>query len=97
MGICCGDWASFEYQFRVVDKNDSTMRRTQLIPRTNVVADDTGNVLSDTYSASQPVKSQQEARSDPYAELSKLDDLRKKCIINEAEFDAEKKKILSKN
>ena len=30
MGICCGQWARFEYQFRVVDKNDPEVRRTSL-------------------------------------------------------------------
>lgn len=30
MGICCGQWARFEYQFRIVDKNDPEVRRTSL-------------------------------------------------------------------
>lgn len=30
MGICCGQWARFEYQFRVVDKNDPEVRRASL-------------------------------------------------------------------
>ena len=30
MGICCGQWAAFEYQFRIVDKNDPEVRRASL-------------------------------------------------------------------
>jgi hypothetical protein len=30
-------WASFEYQFRVVDKDDPEVRRTALLPRADVV------------------------------------------------------------
>lgn len=30
-------WASFEYQFRVVDKNDPEVQRTALLPRADVV------------------------------------------------------------
>ncbi len=30
MGICCGQWAAFEYQFRIVAKNDPEVRRASL-------------------------------------------------------------------
>jgi hypothetical protein len=30
MGICCGQWAAFEYQFRVVDKTDPEVRRASI-------------------------------------------------------------------
>ena len=40
---------------------------------------------------------QPEKISDRYSELVKLDDLRKKGIISEAEFEAEKKKLLGGN
>lgn len=39
--------------------------------------------------------SQKQATDDMYAQLVKLDDLRKKGILTEEEFQAEKKKILS--
>jgi hypothetical protein len=32
-------WASFEYQFRVVDKNDPEVQRTSLLPRPDVVVE----------------------------------------------------------
>lgn len=35
--------------------------------------------------------------SNRYVELTKLDDLRKKGIISDAEFEAQKKKILDEN
>ena len=38
---------------------------------------------------------QPEKAKDVYTELTKLDELRKKGIISEAEFDAQKKKILN--
>lgn len=68
MGFYCGDWATFEYQFRVVDKSDRTVRRTHLVPGTDVVADDTGKIANDIYTTSQPGK-----HPDPYTELTKLD------------------------
>lgn len=40
---------------------------------------------------------QPESPKDVYTELTKLDDLRKRGIITEAEFEAQKKKILNGN
>lgn len=89
---CCGDWATFEYKFRLLDKNDHTTIRTHLIPGSDVVADDTGKIVGDIDTKTQPEKPR-----DTYAELIKLDDLRKRSIISEAEFEAEKKKLLDGN
>jgi hypothetical protein len=86
------DFASFEYQFRLIDKNDHTTTRTHLIPGSDVVADDTGRVVGDAPTQAQSVKPM-----DRYDELIKLDDLRKKGIISEAEFETQKKKLLSGN
>lgn len=89
------DWpkfASFEYQFRLVDKNDRTARKTYLVPGSDVVTDEAGKVTGNAVTNTQPEKT-----SDRYAELVKLDDLRKKGIISEAEFEAEKKKLLGGN
>ncbi len=85
-----GDWASFEYQFKVVDKNDPEARRTSLVPRADVVIDKTEKVSIDVNT-----KDQSERSMDVYLELIKLDDLRKKGIISDVEFEAQKKKILS--
>ena len=87
-----GDWASFEYQFRVVDKNDSEARRTSLTPRADIVIEKTENVSADIHT-----KDQSEKPKDVYAELIKLDDLRKRAIISDSEFESQKKKLLGGN
>lgn len=80
-----GHFASVEYQFRVVDKNDPEARRVNLTPRPNLVIENTSsNVNSKDH-------------KDVYAELIKLDDLRNKGILSQDEFDAQKKKLLSGN
>jgi hypothetical protein len=89
MGNGPAQWASFEYQFRVVDKNDPEVRRTSLVPRPDIVIDKTEKISVDV-----KAKDQSEARKDVYAQLIKLDDLRKRGILTDAEFEVEKKKIL---
>lgn len=86
------DWETFEYRFRLVDNNDRTARKTYLVPGSDVVTDEAGKVTGNAVTNTQPEKT-----SDRYAELVKLDDLRKKGIISEAEFEAEKKKLLGGN
>jgi hypothetical protein len=54
VGFGPGQWASFEYQFRVVDKNDPEAVRTSLIPRANVVIDNTSRVSIDGSNPTQP-------------------------------------------
>jgi hypothetical protein len=85
-------WASFEYQFRVVDKNDPEARRTALVPRADLVIDKTEKVSIDSKSKDPGDKSK-----DVYSELLKLDDLQKRGIISKEEFDAEKRKLLKSN
>jgi hypothetical protein len=43
------------------------------------------------------INEKQTAAGDLYTELSKLDDLHKKGVLTDAEFEAEKKKILSRS
>ncbi len=92
MGSGPAQWASFEYQFRVVDKNDPEVRRTSLVPRADVVVEKTEKVSAEVRTKDESTKSK-----DVYAELIKLDDLRKRGILNEAEFEAQKKKLLNDN
>ena len=87
MGSGPGQWATFEYQFRVVDKNDPEARRTSLQPSANVVV----KMEQPTQSATPPAA----AKPDLYSELLKLDDLRKRGIITEPEFQAQKAKLLA--
>jgi hypothetical protein len=84
-----GHFATFEYQFRVVDKNDPEARRTSLVPRANVVIEKTEKISSDIHT-----KDETEKKPDLYTEIMKLDDLRKKGLITDAEFEAQKQKLL---
>lgn len=89
MGNGPAQWASFEYQFRVVDKDDPEVRRTSLVPRADVVIEKTEKITADV-----KTKDPTDRPKDVYAELIKLDDLRKRGILTEAEFEAQKKKLL---
>lgn len=85
-----GQWPSFEYQFRVVDASDPEARRTSLTPRADVVIENNHNITGDIRT-----KDETPQRRDMYEELIKLDDLRSKGIITDAEFQSQKQKILS--
>lgn len=85
-------FASVEYQFRVVEKSDPEARRVRLVPRADVVIEKTEKTTVDV-----KTKDQTERPKDIYAELLKLDDLRKRGIITDAEFEAQKKKLLGGN
>ena len=87
-----GDWAAVEYQFRVVSNDDPEAQRTSLTPRPDAVIEINRNISVDIKS-----KDQSEKSKDVYTELIKLDDLRKKGIITDAEFEAQKKKLLNGN
>ena len=82
-------FAGVEYQFRVVDKNDPEARRTSLVPRADVVIEKNEKIQADV-----TTKDRTEPKKDVYAELLKLDDLRKRGIVTEAEFEAQKRKLL---
>lgn len=84
-----GQMPAFEYQFRLMDKNDP--RATGgLVPRADVVIE-----RHDTIDANIKTVEQTDKKPDLYVELMKLDDLRKKGLITDAEFDAQKQKLLS--
>ena len=81
-----GRMPSFEYQFRLVSKNDPRASGGSLQPRADVVIERKDDIR---------IKDVSPRSKDVYAELVKLDDLRKKGIITEAEFEAQKKKLLT--
>lgn len=89
VGLAPGRFATFEYQFRVVDKSDPEARRTSLVPRANLVVEKTEKIVADIKTKDQTIKPK-----DTYAELIKLDDLRKRGILNEEEFNVQKAKLL---
>lgn len=84
-------WATIEYQFKIVDKNDPEARGASLIPKSNVIINKPEKVSADILS-----KDLSEKQPDLYADLMKLDDLRKKGLITDAEFEAQKKILLNK-
>ena len=99
VGNSPGDWATFEYQFKLVDKNsreigDSTINTNRKVMpiRPNISVQS-----SEAISADINVKSQANTKSDIYTELVKLDELRKRGIISESEFQTQKAKLLSNN
>ena len=95
MGNGPAQWATYEYQFRVVDKNDPEARRTSLSPVPNTVV----NVeIPPPQPAPAPVAAPKETErvDDLYSKLIKLDDLRERGLITDAEFQAEKRKLLEK-
>lgn len=87
-----GRFASFEYQFRVVDRNDPEAKRTAIVPRADMVIEKTEKVDANIRTKVEAPKTK-----DVYAELTKLDDLRKRGILTEEEFASQKKKLLESN
>lgn len=84
-----GHFATVEYQFRVVDKDDPEAKRTSLVQRADVVVEKTEKISAD-------VRTKEDKVPDLYAELTKLDDLRKRGILTEDEFIVQKKRLLEK-
>jgi hypothetical protein len=80
---------NFEYQFRLVDANDPRAPGGGLIPRADMVIENNIHPSPTPIAAKSPEK-------DIYNELLKLDDLRKRGIITDAEFEDQKAKILKK-
>jgi len=60
-----------------------------LVPRDDVVVEKTGNISAD-------VRAKEDKAPDLYTELTKLDELRKKSVITEEEFAAQKKRLFEK-
>lgn len=81
--LAVGQFASFEYQFRLVDKGNPKANGGHLQHVPDEVVDINGA------GPSAPIQ------ADLYSQLVKLDDLRKRGIITDAEFDAQKQKLLS--
>ncbi len=82
-----GRFASFEYQFRVVSRNDPEARRTALLPKADLVIEQKQNINAN-------LKVENTKSKDLYSELVKLEDLRKKGILTKSEFEVQKKILL---
>jgi len=88
IGNSPGSWASFEYQFRVVDKNDEEAVRTSLRKQANYVIDKNIKIESSS------VHINEEAKSDTYSELIKANKLFKDGVLTESEYKKMKANIL---
>ncbi|NWF47947.1 SHOCT domain-containing protein [Hydrogenophaga sp. D2P1] len=84
-----GRFATFQYQFRLVDASDPTAQRVTLTRQPDVLIESTSRSTADVNLRTPPAQS-----TDLYAELLKLDDLRKRGILTEAEFGVQKTKLL---
>lgn len=89
MGNGPAQWASFEYQFRVVDKTDPEYQRTSLTPRPDVVLSVQGMLQPRA-----PAPAAARGDDDIYTRLIQLDDLRKRGLLTDEEFTAQKSKLL---
>lgn len=82
-----------EVQFMCLDANDPQLQRTRLEKSPDVVIK-----RDDTVKADVDVRTKEESNKSPdlYTELTKLEDLRKKKILTEEEFQIQKKLLLEK-
>ena len=85
-------FASIEYQFRLVDKDSPALKQAAMVKRADIVIEQTEKKTVDvkTQDVSNPKK-------DTYAELIRLDDLRKRGILTDDEFKSQKQKLLNSN
>jgi hypothetical protein len=91
-----------EYRFRLVDKGGADALAAQATPAPRPKAENVAPGVPPAQAvkpAEQPPKEAQPAPqpekvSDLYADLLKLDDLRKRGILTEEEFQVQKKKLL---
>ena len=85
-----GHMPNFEYQFLLVDRDDPRASGAALIPRPDVVVE----MQTSTPARQSPDRT---SSDDVYTELLKLDDLRKRGIITDTEFEAQKTRVLSEH
>lgn len=79
-----GQFATVDYQFRLADKN-SPEARVAVLRRDADVRIESNS--TSTVTSAQP--------KDVYTEITKLDDLRKRGLLTDAEFDVQKRKLLA--
>jgi hypothetical protein len=84
-----GNFPRVEIQFMCLCEGDVELSRPKLKKEADLSIEKTADISIDA-----AIKSQSEDRSDLYSELLKLEDLKKKGIINEDEFKAQKEKLL---
>lgn len=85
-----GQWSSYEYQFRVVDKNYPEVQKASFATAPDITIKKTDNFDVDIESKDFTSKDR-----DIFSEIIKLNDLRQKGILTEDEFRTQKEKLLS--
>ena len=86
-----GRMPNFEYQFRLVDRNDPRASGGGLVKTPDVVIENRNQAPA--VIVNPPAREGGQTR-DMYTELLRLDDLHKRGIITDAEFEAQKRKLL---
>ena len=84
-----GHFATFQYQFRLAEPNDPTAQRVILTRQPDVIVENKGHNTIDV-----TVRPTEQSGTDFYEKLIQLDELRKRNILTNAEFESEKKKLL---
>lgn len=85
-----GQFATFDYQFKLVNPNSPEVRSTVLIQRPDVVIENNERSNVDVRN-----KDVSDKPKDLYTEMLKLDDLHKRGLLSDQEFAAQKKRLLS--
>lgn len=83
---------SYEYQFRLVDADNPGAQSAALEAGPDAVVQSNQNIDADVR-----IENDSDAETDLYTELLKLDDLRKRGILTDDEFEELKGKLLSEN
>ena len=80
---------TYEYQFKLVDPNSPEATGTPMESSADRIVEHRKE-----YSGGMTIQQETDGETDLYTELLNLDDLRKKGILTDEEFEAQKKKLL---
>jgi len=86
-----GRMPNYEYQFRLVDRSDPRASGSGLVKTPDMVIENRNQAPAVIVN---PPAREVAQPKDVYGELLKLDDLRKRGILTDAEFEAQKRKLL---
>ena len=100
VGNSPGDWAMVEYQFKLVDPSSAEAASASLeagrksVPVRPDVSVQSSESISADVNVSSTLNQSADEGKDLYTELFKLEDLRKRGILTDAEFEEQKAKLL---
>ena len=80
---------TYEYQFRLVDADSPDAKSTGIESSPDAIIESRKK-----YGGALTVNQESESKPDLYTELIKLDDLRKKGILSDKEFEQQKKRLM---